>query len=96
MKHVLTRHLPESLKTLQWRLLYCVGRDGYSHHTMFRNTANQDYTLLFLKDSLGHIFGAYISGNIKNRTRYTGDSDSFVFTFHDGEELELFQSTGEN
>lgn len=49
-----------------------------------------------IRDSLGHVFGGYLSETIKNKSAYLGNGDSFVFTFHDGEELEIFGSTGKN
>jgi len=42
------------------------------------------------------VFGAYLSERIKNVRKYRGNGDAFVFTFHDGEDLELFASTGLN
>lgn len=96
MMHVLCSHLPVNVRLLPFKMLYCVSRDGYSHHTMFRNTVGSDYSLLLLKDSLGHVFGAYLTGTIKNRSKYSGDGDSFVFTFRDGEEMEIYASTGFN
>lgn len=42
------------------------------------------------------MFGAYLSERIKNVRKYRGNGDAFVFTFHDGEDLEIFASTGLN
>ena len=78
-------------------MIYCVNRDGYSHHTFFRNTQDQDYSLLIVQDSLGHAFGAFLSSQIRRRSgQYSGDDDAFVFTFHDGEDLEIYRATGHN
>ena len=63
---------------------------------MFKKTVGHDFTILLVKDSLGHVFGVYLTDKIRNRSRYTGDADSFVFTFHDGEELDVYVSTGAN
>ena len=61
MMHVLSQHLPMGVREPKKRLIYCVNRDGYSHHTFFRNTQDQDYSLLIVQDSLGHAFGAFLS-----------------------------------
>lgn len=37
-----------------------------------------------------------MSERIKNVRKYRGNGDAFVFTFHDGEDLEIFGSTGLN
>ena len=42
------------------------------------------------------MFGAFLSETIKNKSSYCGNGDAFVFTFHDGEDLEVFGSTGKN
>ena len=51
---------------------------------------------MLISDSTGHVFGAYLSESIKNVRKYRGNGDAFVFTFHDGEDLEVFGSTGMN
>jgi hypothetical protein len=90
MMRVLCQHLPSNTRDIPLRLCFCLARDGYSHHTMFRNLKGQDFSFLILKDTLGHIFGAYLTGAIRSRNKFCGDGDSFVFTFHDGEELDIF------
>ena len=77
-------------------MLYSIQRDGYSHHTFFDKVSRQEAYFLLIRDSLGHVFGGYLSETIKNKSAYLGNGDSFVFTFHDGEELEIFGSTGKN
>jgi len=96
MMSVLTHHLPMNYRLLPWHLLYSIERDGYSHHTFFDKVARQCAYVLLVRDSLNHVFGAFLSQTIKNRSVYTGDGDCFVFTFHDDEDLEVFGSTGRN
>lgn len=96
MMNVLTHHLPMNYRLMPWHLLYSIQRDGYSHHTFFDKIARQGAYVLLIRDSLGHVFGAYLSDTIKNRRCFSGNGDAFVFTFHDGEELEVFGSTGQN
>ena len=96
MMHVISQHLPLELRMISWQLLYCVNRDGYSHHTFFDKTKDYDCSVLLVRDSLGHVFGAYLTTAIKNISKYSGDGSSFVFSFHDGEELDLYMSTGAN
>ena len=52
-----------------------MNRDGYSHYTMFKKTVGHDFTMMLVKDSLGHVFGVYLTDKIRNRSRYTGDAD---------------------
>ena len=93
---VLAHHLPMIYRLMPWRLLFSLERDGYSHHTFFEKVDRQEAYLLLITDSLGHVFGAYLSERIKNIRKYRGNGDAFVFTFHDGEDLEIFASTGLN
>jgi hypothetical protein len=61
MMSVLTHHLPMNYRLLPWHLLYCIERDGYSHHTFFDKVSGQCAYLLLIRDSLNHVFGAYLS-----------------------------------
>ena len=92
---VLAYHLPGGIKLSKWSLLFSPGRDGYSHLTFFRKLEEHEQTILIIKDSRGYIFGAFLTEEWHNTANFYGDGFSFVFTFRDGDDLELYPATGE-
>ena len=47
------------------------------------------------KDSQGHVFGAFLTEEWRNTRDFYGDGFSFVFTFHSGDDLEIYPASGE-
>lgn len=91
---VLTYHLPASLKFLNWSLLYTPRRDGIFYSTFFEKCANEDYTLLVIKDTANNVFGAFCTEIWQKSSKFVGDGYSFVFTFRDKDDLELYPASG--
>ena len=92
---VLANHLPGSIRLSKWTLLYTPGRDGYSHLTFFEKLEEYEETVLVIRDTRNYIFGAFLTEEWRHTSNFYGDGYSFVFTFRDGDDLELYPATGE-
>ena len=53
-------------------------------------------SILVIEDSNGHKFGAFIAEQMKDKKGFQGNGSSWVFTYHDTEDLQLWQATGNN
>jgi len=96
MMHVLTYHLPSVIRMHDWSLLFSLNRDGYSHISFFDKLEGAEYTILVIKDTKGHVFGAFCTEEWRSGTEFFGTGESFVFTFHDGDDLQISPSSGED
>ncbi len=85
--HVLSYHLPSTIRLNKWELLFTTRRDGYSNLTFFSKLEDMTETILVIKDSQGYVFGALTTEEWQNRNGFYGDGYSFVFTFKDGDDL---------
>jgi len=47
-----------------------------------------------IKDRVGYIFGAFCAEEWKNSNVFFGNGDAFVFTFRNGDDLEIYPATG--
>ena len=92
---VLAYHLPGAIRLSTWKLLYTPTRDGYSHLTFFEKLEDHEETVLVIKDTRGYIFGAFLTQEWHNTRNFYGDGYSFVFTFRDADDLEIYPATGE-
>ena len=83
---------------LTFDLLWSKAQDGYSHYTFYERAqlASTGQTLLVIKDKLGYVFGAFLASDIRQEQKFAGDSDAFVFTFKTTEDMQIWDSTGEN
>ena len=61
---------------------------------LFSKLADAEYTLLVIKDDMDHIFGAFCTEAWKESNDFSGTGESFVFTFRQGDDLELSATTG--
>jgi hypothetical protein len=93
---VLSYHLPAVLRLQNWILLFSLNHDGYSHHTFFDKVGEHEETILVIKDTNGHKFGAYCTGVWHPQRGFVGDSTSWVFSFHKGDDLNLWPGTGDS
>ena len=59
--HVLHYYLPATLKMQAWKLLFTPQQHGGSQYTFMDKIEGHEDTLIVIKDTLGHIFGAYCS-----------------------------------
>ena len=94
--HVLTYHLPGIIRLNKWVKLFSISRDGYSHHTFFDRVEGHDYTILAIKDTKGYLFGAFCTEEWRYDKKFYGDGYSFVFTFREGDDLEIYKASGED
>ena len=92
---VLSYHLPGTCRLSQWQLLFTTRRDGYSHFTFFEKLSNMPETILVVKDTKGYVFGAFLTEEWHRSSNFYGDGYSFVFSFRDGDDLELYTASGE-
>merc|ERR1712228_57632 len=68
----------------EWSCIYSTAFDGISQHTFYEelNRINEDKSILIIKDTIDHVFGAYIDGANWNKCyHYKGSFDCFVFHF---------------
>lgn len=93
---VLTYHLPAVIRMNNWELLYSINRDGYSSENFFAKIKDHEYTMLVIKDQRGHVFGAFCTEEWQHARGFRGNGESWVYTFHNGEDLHLSPATGMN
>jgi hypothetical protein len=93
---VLSYHLPAVIRLQNWQLLFSLERDGYSHHTFFDKLNRNEETILVIQDRHGHNFGAFCTSIWESARGFTGDYNSWIFTFRKGEDLHLWPATGNN
>ena len=91
---VLSYHLPAIVRLFNWQLVFTTTRDGYSPLNFFEKCGHHEYTVIVIKDTLGFVFGAFCAEEWSNGTGFKGNGDAFVFTFRDGDDLEIFPATG--
>lgn len=93
---VLSYYLPAMLRLQNWELLFKLSRDGYSYHTFFDKLKSNDWTILLIKDTQGNRFGAFCTSQFEPERGFSGDCSSWVFSFYKGDNLNLWQATGQN
>jgi len=93
--HVLSYHLPSTIRLSKWDLLFTPSRDGYSNLTFFSKLEDMQETILVIKDTRGYIFGAFVTEEWRDSNSFYGDGYSFVFSFKNGDDLSLYPATGE-
>ena len=76
--------------------MYTSRRDGYSHITFFEKLEEMRETIVAIKDTRGYVFGAFVTEEWHISKGFYGDGYSFVYTFRDGDDLELYPATNEN
>jgi hypothetical protein len=87
----LTSALPARLRLRDWKMAYSSKRDGISLRSLYRAAAREASakngssaeSLLFVRDSRGNAFGAFLTEPWRVHQRYYGTGESFVFTVDD-------------
>ena len=92
----LVENFPSMMKTMDWTLVYSVNRDGVSVGTFFEKCRDWRYTLLVIKDTQGFIFGGFCCEVWKQSSKFYGTGESFIYTFKNGNNVTVFDWTGEN
>lgn len=94
---VIARLLPPLFRMREWRKIYSVDEDGVSLQTFYKCAHNHSNSLLFIEDSKGFKFGAYLTEEWKVHKHFYGTGESFLFTFKDNEEdVEFYKWSGYN
>ena len=91
----IVKDLPTRYAICDWNLVYSSQRDGYSLNTCLNFSKNRSGpSLLVIKDSFGHIFGAFASETIEKRDSYFGTGETFVAKFFPN--YHVYKSTRDN
>ncbi|KAJ3597021.1 hypothetical protein NHX12_003421 [Muraenolepis orangiensis] len=77
-----------------WRLLFSTHLHGESFSRMVAGLARQGPTLLLIRDTRGHVFGAFASHAWEMKPQFQGDSRCFLFTVNP--RLRVYTATGYN
>ncbi|CAL8262723.1 unnamed protein product [Merluccius merluccius] len=77
-----------------WRLLFSTQLHGESFSRMVAGLTRRGPTLLLIRDSRGHVFGAFASQAWEVKPQFQGDSRCFLFTV--SPQLQVYTATGYN
>jgi hypothetical protein len=70
--------------------------NGVSQLTFMKLIKQADTTLIVCVDDQGHKFGAVCFEEWVHRKNFYGTGESFVFTFHQGDDCKAYTGTGNN
>ena len=90
----IVRQLPILISRKKVQLLYKASRDGFGTNTFRSKCDGKSPTITFIKSNHGYLFGGYTQAQWNNKKRngsYASDWDAFIFTFQQGNELEVFK-----
>ena len=86
MLNQLMHHLPPTVKTMTWKRLFALGRDGDAFWSMLDRCHSFANTILVIETTQGHILGGYASAPWDRQggtTRcFYGSGQSFLFATH--------------
>jgi len=89
-QYLKTKKIPElSGKNVQ--LLFRASRDGFTAQAFHSKCDGKSPTITFIKSEHGYIFGGYTQAQWKSSDDYSSDNNAFIFTFKNGNELEVFK-----
>lgn len=72
--------LPQRFHDYNWKRVFSTCVDGTSLTTFFSRTQDQGPTVLLIGDTLGHVFGGFVSEEWRHSGNdYFGDGECFVF-----------------
>jgi len=74
------QQLPIRLRDYNWKLLFSTGNDGTSLNTFYNRVAEHNYTLIFIKESSGNVFGGFCTESWQPLNKYFGTGESFVIS----------------
>ncbi|KAL5013835.1 hypothetical protein ScPMuIL_008105 [Solemya velum] len=91
----INQFLPPRTIGYPWTLVYSTEKHGFSLKTLYRGMHGIDSpTLLVVRDTSDHIFGAMLSCALKVSDHFYGTGESFLFSFYP--DFKVFRWTGEN
>ncbi|EDQ85701.1 uncharacterized protein MONBRDRAFT_38712 [Monosiga brevicollis MX1] len=96
MVEAVAQHLPSWQRLLDWKMIYSTYRDGISLGTLYKNAdQHPGASLLFVRDTAGHIFGAYTPDTWHpSENKFYGSGKAFVFKLKPT--IEMYKWTGAN
>lgn len=77
--------MPGLYKIARWNLLYRMSVHGVSMNTFYSRLSSAPASLVIMEDENKHKFGAMVHENWERGTKFYGSSETFVFTFKDGD-----------
>ena len=77
--------LPLQVQQRNWNCVYSTSEHGISIKTLLGNAADLEPLLLTVSNGSA-VFGAFLSSALRSSQRYTGERETFVFTFDGVEE----------
>ncbi|XP_059917032.1 MTOR-associated protein MEAK7-like isoform X1 [Gadus macrocephalus] len=89
----LAPQLPDSYSA-PWRLLFTTQLHGESFSRMVAGLSKRGPTLLLIRDTRGHVFGAFASHAWEVKPQFQGDSRCFLFSVYP--RLRVYTATGYN
>ncbi|ORX51482.1 TLD-domain-containing protein [Piromyces finnis] len=77
-------HLPRRYRNYSsWELIYSLNDHGSSFLTLYDCIIGKGPLLMVIKDTLNHIFGAYIPNSVKISSRFYGSGECFLWCKED-------------
>jgi len=89
-------HVPSLFQSLEWELKYSTKLNGTSISTLLRKCEGANPVIILIQDEHKFAFGAYVSGKLQYSKRYSGNGETFLFSFWDLEEISVFNWTKKN
>lgn len=83
-------------RNMKWVLLYRLSEHGVSMNTFLQRLADEEITLIIIKDSKNHKFGGFCNESWYTAQQFYGTGENFVFTFHNGDNCEIWEASGDN
>ena len=75
--------------------MYKLDEDGCSLLTFFNSCREYETTVLVVQDENGHVFGGLCCEPWTQRFLFFGQATNFLFTFQDGDDVDVFKYTGD-
>lgn len=92
----LHQNIPYYQRYKNLKLLFSTSVHGISMSTFFENTKDYKVSIVIIKDDDQNVFGGYLSEEIRRTDKFYGTGESFVFSFHKGERIHIYEGTTDN
>ncbi|KAJ3213337.1 hypothetical protein HDU67_002967 [Dinochytrium kinnereticum] len=91
---VLDIAIPSDFRMPSWNQMYSTETNGKSWSTLVAKVEDAGSTLIVVKDTKGHVFGAFASQELVPSPKFKGTSDTFLFAL--SPKIEVYKSAGIN
>ncbi|KAH0794002.1 TLD family protein [Histomonas meleagridis] len=88
--------LPSRFRSLNWKLLFQLSRDGSSYTSFYSSTHGYQPLVMIISNQYGDKIGAYISKGLKMSKQYYGSGETFVFRYNPDFEYFPWKETHSN